>query len=153
MTGNGGDVRLSTRARPLLVVCLGNHCRSPLAEAILSRRGGLSVEVRSAGLHPSRHVGKPAHHLMIDTARTLGYDLTGHRGVALTPDLISWADAVLAMDRSVYRQLQDRVTPSEQLKVRLYLADGDVPDPWGQDAAAFAACAVLIDQGASRHLG
>jgi protein-tyrosine phosphatase len=139
-------------ARTILVVCLGNHCRSPLAAAILTHRGGNVVDVRSAGLHPSRHVGRPAHPLMIRAAGALGYDLTDHRGVALTPELLAWADTILAMDQAVFDQLQHRATPADRSKIRTYLPGADVPDPWGQEAAEFAACAALIDLGAARHV-
>ena len=137
--------------RRILVVCLGNHCRSPLAAAIIARRGGDAVDVRSAGLHPRRHVGQPAHALMITAAHTLGYDLTSHRGVALTTELIAWADLILAMDQAVLEQLEQRTEPADRAKVRLYLPGADVPDPWGKEAADFTACAALIDQGADQH--
>jgi len=89
---------------------------------------------------------------MITAAQTLGYDLTDHRGVALTPELLAWADSVLAMDQAVFEQLHQRADPADRPKIRLYLTGGDVPDPWGKDAADFADCATLIDRGASQHL-
>jgi protein-tyrosine phosphatase len=135
----------------ILVVCLGNHCRSPLAAAVLARRGGSAVDVRSAGLHPRRHVGRPAHPLMITAAEELGYDLTRHRGVALTPALLAWADLILAMDRTILDQLQQRTDATEHPKIRLYLPDADVADPWDKTPADFTDCAALIDQGADQN--
>ncbi|MEV4703782.1 hypothetical protein [Actinoplanes sp. NPDC049316] len=87
----------TSAARRILVVCLGNHCRSPLAAAVLARRGGSAVEVHSAGQAP-QHVDRPAHPLMVAAAREIGYDLTDDRGVQLTADLLGWADLILAMD-------------------------------------------------------
>lgn len=81
-------------ARRILVVCLGNHCRSPLAAAILTHRGGPAVAVCSAALHAGHLAGQPAHSLMIEAARTLGYDLTSHRGVQLTAEMLHWADTI-----------------------------------------------------------
>lgn len=137
--------------RNLLVVCLGNHCRSPLAAAVLARRGAAAVDVRSAGLHPHRHVDRPAHPLMIAAAANLGYDLTGHLGAALTPDLIAWAGLILAMDRTILAELHRRAA-ADRSKIRLYLDNADVPDPWGKEPEDFAACAALIDHGAGQHL-
>lgn len=142
----------TSTARKILVICLGNHCRSPLAAAVLARRGGTAVDVRSAGLHPRRHVDRPAHPLMITAAENLGHDLTGHRGVALTPQLLAWADLILAMDHTILDQLQQRTDATEHPKIRLYLPNADVPDPWEKTPADFAVCAALIDQGADQHL-
>lgn len=139
-------------AHRILVVCLGNHCRSPLAAASLAHRSGAAVAVRSAGLHAGRFVGRPAHFLMIEAAKTLGYDLAGHRGVQLTTEMLHWAGAILAMDRAILAQLRERAHPRDQPKLRLYLPDADVPDPWQKTAADFTACAELIHHGAGRHL-
>jgi protein-tyrosine phosphatase len=144
--------RTTSKRRKILVVCLGNHCRSPLAAAILARRGKATVIVRSAGLHPRRHVDRPPHPLMITAARELGYDITGHRGVALTPQLLAWADLILAMDQAVLEELQRRADADGRPKIRLYLTGTDVPDPWGKELTAFTDCATLIEQGAAQHL-
>lgn len=138
-------------ARRILVVCLGNHCRSPLAAAVLACRGASAVEVRSAGLTP-HHVDRLAHPLMVAAANELGYDLTDHRGVQLTTDLLAWADLTLAMDQAIADQLQQRAAPADQPKIHTYLTGADVPDPWGKTATDFAACAALIDAGAEKHL-
>ena len=89
---------------------------------------------------------------MITAAADLGYDLTAHRGVALTPELLTWADTILAMDHAVLDQLHQQADPADRLKIRLYLDGADVPDPWDKPATAFAECAALILQGADQHL-
>jgi protein-tyrosine phosphatase len=139
-------------ARKILVVCLGNHCRSPLAAAILAHRGGAAVDVRSAGLSTRRLTDEPAHPLMKIAASELGYDLTDHRGVQITTELLEWADLVLAMDQTIFTRLHQLAGPTDSAKIRLYLPANDVPDPWEKDAAAFTACAALIAAGADRHL-
>ena len=142
-----------TAAAPwrLLVVCLGNICRSPIGGAVLARRGGPSVEVRTAGLCDkwTRH---PAHPMMTAAAAARGYDLTAHRGRQVDRDLIGWADTVLAMDHAVLAALQDLAAPPDLPKLRLYLDARDVPDPYGGDADAFDRVVALIEAGASRHL-
>jgi protein-tyrosine phosphatase len=137
--------------RRILVVCLGNHCRSPLAAVVLSRLGGSAVDVRSAGIR-DKHAGRPAHPAMVAAAAACGYDLTGHRGVHVSAALLEWADVVLAMDSSNLAALRDLAAAYQAHKLELYLGDRDVPDPWGQGEAVFAMVTELIEQGAVRHL-
>ncbi|MFD5392136.1 low molecular weight protein-tyrosine-phosphatase [Streptomyces sp. NPDC059474] len=144
---------MSAAARPrrLLAVCLGNHCRSPLAAVVLADLGGPAVEVRSAGTL-EKWVGHPAHPDMVTAAAAAGYDLTAHRGVPISPALLEWADTVLAMDAgnlTALRALTDEATAG---KCGLYLGDRDVPDPWGKEPDAFADVVRLIEDGAPRHL-
>ncbi|KOU62691.1 hypothetical protein [Streptomyces sp. IGB124] len=137
--------------RKLLTVCLGNYCRSPLAQVALTRRGGMAVTVRSAGL-----IGKwqdqPAHPSMIDAARRLGLDLTHHRGRQITLHDLDWADDVLAMDAAVLDTLRAIDGGHNARKLRLYLTDQDVPDPMGQDETTFQDCAVVIEAGTALHV-
>lgn len=139
------------RPRRFLTVCLGNHCRSPLAAAVLGQLGGQAVDVRSAGLR-DKWAGHPAHPLMVTAVAARGYDLTPHRGAHLTPALLDWADTVLAMDGDNLTALRALATPHTEPKLSLYLGDRDVPDPWGKDENAFAAVIDLIEEGATRHL-
>ncbi|MFJ4634006.1 hypothetical protein [Streptomyces sp. NPDC088847] len=90
--------------RRVLVVCLGNICRSPLGGAVLARRGGTSVEVRTAGLR-DKWTGHGAHPMMTTAAAARGYDLSAHRGPQIDRDLIRWADTMLAMDRAVLKSV------------------------------------------------
>jgi protein-tyrosine phosphatase len=137
--------------RRLLVVCLGNICRSPIGGAVLARRGGTSVEVRTAGLR-NKWTGHPAHPMMTAAAAVRGYDLTAHRGRQVDRDLIGWADTVLAMDHAVLTALQDLAAQPDLPKLRLYLDGQDVPDPYGADAGTFAEVIALVEDGAARLL-
>lgn len=93
--------------RHVLVVCMGNYCRSPLAALLISATSDGAIEAKSAGLR-DWHVGEAAHPLMVTTAADLGYDLTRHRGAELTPELIEWADALVAVDDETARALAER---------------------------------------------
>ncbi|MFE1776002.1 low molecular weight protein-tyrosine-phosphatase [Streptomyces sp. NPDC059008] len=137
--------------RRLLTVCLGNHCRSPLAAAVLAKVGGPAVEIRSAGIR-DRWVGKPAHPAMVTAAAARGYDLTAHRGAHITHDLLEWSDLVLAMDTSNLTDLRSLTDERTVAKLALYLGDRDVPDPWGKPEEAFTAVVALIEDGATQHL-
>jgi protein-tyrosine phosphatase len=137
-------------SRRVLVVCLGNHCRSPLGAAALARHGPPGTEVRSAGL-AGKHQGRPAHPAMIQAAAALGYDLAGHLGAQLTGQMLDWADLVLAMDSAVLEQLRALTAGRARPELRLYVEGRDVPDPWGKDATAFADCAQLIEEAARQQ--
>ena len=137
-------------SRRMLVVCLGNHCRSPLGAAALARHGPPGTEVRSAGL-AAKHQGRPAHSAMIQAAAALGYDLAGHLGAQVTDQMLDWADLVLAMDSAVLEQLRTLTEGRARPELRLYAGGRDVPDPWGKDAAAFADCARLIEEAARQQ--
>ncbi|WP_414506423.1 low molecular weight phosphotyrosine protein phosphatase [Streptomyces sp. NEAU-L66] len=140
-----------TRPRRLLTVCLGNHCRSPLAALILAELGGPAVEVRSAGTR-DKWVGRPAHSEMVAAAAAAGYDLTPHRGVHISQALLEWADAVLAMDTGNLTALRALADEATAPKLALYLGDRDVPDPWSKGPEDFAAVVALIEEGTVRHL-
>lgn len=137
--------------RRVLVVCLGNHCRSPLAAAALARLGPPGVQVRSAGLS-SRHSGKPAHPAMIAAAARHGYDLSSHRGTQVTGHLLEWPDLILALDSTILTALRQLTGDRGRPELGLYLGDQDVPDPWGQSQDVFDRCAALIQAGASQAL-
>jgi protein-tyrosine phosphatase len=137
--------------RRILTVCLGNHCRSPFAALVLASRGGAAVEVRSAGLR-AKWVDQAAHADMIAAAAEHGFDLREHRGVQVSPDLLAWADIVLAMDRAVLTELGELADAPASAKLALYLENGDVPDPFGQPYDAFTACVAVVLEGAGRHI-
>ncbi|WP_063781236.1 arsenate reductase/protein-tyrosine-phosphatase family protein [Streptomyces maremycinicus] len=138
--------------RRVLIVCLGNYCRSPFAALALAHRGGTELEVRSAGLI-GKWEGEPAHMAMVKAAGRLGLDLTTHRARQITLEMMAWADTIVAMDTHVRDVLIDVCGESNQSKLALYLRDRDVPDPMGQAQEAFNECAVLISAGTALHIG
>ena len=80
-------------------VCLGNICRSPMAEALAraeaEERGLGDLEVRSAGTMASS--GSPASGGAVRVAEEAGLDLTSHASSEVTPELLAWADLVVCM--------------------------------------------------------
>ncbi|MFF3261152.1 low molecular weight phosphatase family protein [Streptomyces sp. NPDC002932] len=131
--------------RHVLVVCMGNYCRSPLAALLISATSDGAIEAKSAGLR-DWHIGEAAHPLMITTAADLGYDLTRHRGAELTPELIEWADALVAVDDETARALAERA-PGRPVHV---LAGG-VADPYKQPPQAFIDAAHQIERAAREY--
>ncbi|WP_280722461.1 low molecular weight phosphotyrosine protein phosphatase [Kitasatospora sp. MAA4] len=129
-----------------MTVCKGGHCRAPLAAAVLADLGAGAVQTRAAAVKPW-HIGEPAHPLMVKVAAGAGYDLTGHRGEQISPELLAWADLVIAMDAAVLDALR-QIAGAHALKLRRYLDGRDVPDPWEQPETAFRACLDVIVSGA-----
>lgn len=130
----------------LVFVCTGNTCRSPLAEALarreLERRGWRHVEVVSAGL--AADDGRPASRGALAVAERSGLELAGHRSRALTPEMVEWADLVLAMSPSHVHALE-RGGAGDKVALLGDFAAGEggegapVRDPFGGDEAAYEA--------------
>ena len=126
-------------ARRILFVCSGNTCRSPLAERLARReaeeRGLDDVEVRSAGTFAGR--GAPASRGAVLAARRQGLDLSGHRSTPLGPELVEWADLVLAMTNAHLRVATDVGGGEKAALVTEYLPEDhpeygrEVGDPAG----------------------
>jgi len=92
---------MSTMFNSILVVCVGNICRSPLAEGLFklqfqSQAGGNAPEVISAGIHAL--TGHPPDPMTIRIADKLGADIRRHRARQLTDQLLDWAELVLVME-------------------------------------------------------
>ena len=92
---------MNAPTRPaILFVCLGNICRSPLAEAAFrseAARIGLDVTVDSAGTS-DWHVGEPPDARAIAVARAHGVEIAGYRWRQVTPDDFERFDHVVALD-------------------------------------------------------
>ena len=119
----------------LLFVCLGNICRSPVAEGVMRVRAearGLAVEVASAGTG-GWHVGNPADRRMIAAAARRGYDLSSHRArQADTGDFYVY-DHLFAMDESNFADLEEIRPPDATAELKMFLeriGGGEVPDPY-----------------------
>ena len=89
--------RLRERSGPvsILVVCLGNICRSPFAAAVLDRAGDPVVAAGSAGFIGP---GRPVPPVGLEAARRFDIDLAAHRSRLLTPALLERADLVVVME-------------------------------------------------------
>lgn len=144
----------SRPTRHVLVVCAGNICRSPTAEAVLRALGAqdttVDVQVRSRGTH-DWNVGRHAHPTMTRIAAERGYDLSQHIAAQVTADDLMWADDVLVMDDENYQQLAKRY-PNLIRHVRLLDATA-IPDPWLVDQdPAYADSLDRIEQAVRAYL-
>lgn len=142
----------------ILFVCLGNICRSPLAEGIfrhLALDAGIESQltIDSAGLG-SWHAGDPPDPRGIRIAAESGVDISGQRArQVVAPDFHRF-DLILGMDRSNVEALEGLRPPDSAADVALYLdhAQGrvaDVPDPYyGGDADFHRAIALIREASA-----
>ncbi|MCW2856649.1 MAG: low molecular weight phosphatase family protein [Marmoricola sp.] len=158
----------------ILVVCIGNVCRSPVAERLLaSRLPASKVVVSSAGV--GAMVGYAMSRYASAELRSYGGDPTGFAARQLTPELIEDADLLLTATRDLRSQvlaeapgalrrtftilefaalveMSDGTTPDELVKwagahrSAAGAVEQDVPDPFRRGAEAHAAAAKAIDE-------
>lgn len=127
-----------TEPTHVLFVCLGNICRSPLAEGVFDavvRERGLDDHYRSDSAGTGAwHVGEPPDPRSTEVARRHGVELEG-RARRVGPEDFERFDVVVAMDRSNLRDLE-RMSGADGARLRLLRdfdptpGDGEVPDPY-----------------------
>lgn len=144
----------------VLMVCLGNICRSPLAEGILRHKlqnEGLAVTVDSAGT-AAYHVGEPPDPRSIDIARRHGIDITNQRARRFNQNDFRDFDLIFAMDRSNYADILALASGRHEAgKVNLILnmsrpgSDAEVPDPYYDGKDGFSKVYQMLDE-ACEHI-
>ena len=129
------------------LVCLGNICRSPMAEVVLRAAlddAGLgdAVQVDSAGTG-DWHVGQVMNRGALAALARRGYDGSAHRGRQLRGSWLAERDLFLAMDANNLADLRRMAGPADRDRIRLFgevggLGQGthgaEIPDPYGGDA-------------------
>ena len=130
----------------ILIVCVGNICRSPAAEALLRRHLDGRIEVASAGL--AAVTGNGIDPLAASVLADHGLAADGHVARQINAELIANADIVLAMDR---RQLSAILALAPQARGKAFLlgkwlGDAEIADPYGQPREAFERMYALIEK-------
>jgi protein-tyrosine phosphatase len=140
----------------ILMVCMGNICRSPTAEGVLRaklERAGLQalVHVDSAGTI-GNHEGEPPDPRAIRHAAQRGYDIAGLRARPVGDDDFTRFDWILAMDEDNLRWLRKRLPASGGPRLELLMASAtghadvrEVPDPYYGTAAGFQRVLALVE--------
>ena len=135
------------------MVCLGNICRSPLAEGILQDKlDPTRFSVSSAGTG-SWHVGNPPDPRSIDIAQKRGLDISRQTAQQFKASFFDEFDLIYAMDQSNFSDLKALAKTPEQLDKLSLLLDAifpgegvDVPDPFYGGASGFSEVYDLIDR-------
>ncbi|MDT0203410.1 low molecular weight protein-tyrosine-phosphatase [Nocardioides sp. AE5] len=140
------------------VVCLGNICRSPMADVVLNARlaeAGADVVVHSFGT-ASWHVGKPMDERSAATLSARGYDATQHRASHFTAAHAGAYDLVLAMDEANHADLLAIGVPADRLRRFRDFdpepGDGNVPDPYYGGEEGFHDVLAMIERSADAIL-
>ena len=147
----------------MLCVCLGNICRSPMAEVVLR------AQLAAAGLHDrvivdsagtgDWHVGQTMNPPARRQLARQGYDGSVHRARQFDASWLAERDLILAMDGSNLanlRALAEQDGRQDALpRIRLFgevagLGGADVPDPWGGSTADFARVLTMLETGMAR---
>ena len=133
--------------KSVLVVCIGNICRSPMGEALIAAALP-QLEVASAGV--GALVGQPADPIARQLMAERGLDIESHRARQLTNLMCQQADLILVMDEEQRLQINQRYPLTRGKLFRLgEVARVDIPDPYRLGRSAFEQALQLIDAGAS----
>ena len=143
----------------ILLVCLGNICRSPAAEGILramARQRSLDLYIDSAGTG-GWHAGDPPDARMIRAAHNRGIDLSHQRARQVEFADYYTFDYLLAMDLRNQSDLLSEAPPNRTCDIRLFLDFADtsvreMPDPYYGGADGFETVLDLIELGCAGFL-
>ena len=136
------------QSRRVLLVCMGNICRSPTAEAVLrvkAEQAGLAIEFDSAGTE-NYHVGDPPDHRSIRHAKARGYDLATLRARQVHAEDFHTFDLILAADELNLRELRRRCPADRHSILQLFLDDVALPDPYYGESDDFEKVLDLVEK-------
>jgi protein-tyrosine phosphatase len=146
----------------ILMVCLGNICRSPLAEGILQHKAqqeGLSWTIDSAGTN-GYHVGEEPHRLSQKVALLNGIDISRQRARRFTAADFNRFDKIYAMAEDVVEEMQRiarkdfDATKVDLLMNELYPGKNmDVPDPWYGTEPGYHEVFAMVDKACDKIVG
>ena|SRR5688572_16157645 len=142
-------------AKSILFVCLGNICRSPIAEGVfrhIAKRAGLldKLHIDSAGLG-SWHLGLPPDQRAQDALFSRGINISDLRARRITLEDFETFDLILAMDKSNHKGLLKLAPKEHQGKIRLFMDCApnfgvhEIPDPFFGDKDGFDYVVQLVD--------
>lgn len=123
----------------ILVVCIGNICRSPVGEVLLRehfKQQPKAPTIASAGLNAM--IGYPAHELSVAVLASRGIDCNNHRAQQISAELVQQSDLILVMETHQQRRIESLFPQARGKVFRLgHWRDLDIEDPYGKPLAAF----------------
>jgi protein-tyrosine phosphatase len=129
----------------ILVLCIGNICRSPMAEGLL-KHALPGKSICSAGL--SALIGKPADPFSVQIMAEQGIDISAHRAQNISARLVSEADLILVMDLDQKNHVETQYVGSRGKVFRIgESAKLDIDDPYREGIESFRAAFKRIDDG------
>lgn len=142
----------------VMMVCLGNICRSPTAEGVLrtmvAKRGlAHQFEIASSGTSGHWHEGEQADSRARSHAKQRGYDLSQHRAKPLRTEDFASYDYLMAMDANNLADMKRKCPPAHAHKLHLLLdfapdcGHKHVPDPYYDGGEAFTLVLDLCEKG------
>lgn len=139
----------------ILMVCLGNICRSPLAEGILQQKAseaGLNWNIESAGTN-NYHTGEPPHHLAQKVAKLNGIDISRQRKRRFVAEDFEVYDKIYALSGDVLQEMRHIAKNKfDSSKVELLMneqypgSNMDVPDPWYGEEPGYHEVYKILDE-------
>jgi protein-tyrosine phosphatase len=145
----------------LLMVCLGNICRSPMAEGIMRERAhqrGMALEIDSAGTG-NYHIGDGPDPRAVQCLKGKGIDIAPLRARQFSIDDFDAFDIIFAMDQSNYDHIIAKARHEADVsKVRMILDEHEstkgsiVPDPYFGEMDGFETVYSLVDQACEAFL-
>jgi protein-tyrosine phosphatase len=132
----------------ILVVCIGNICRSPVGERLLKH---LLPEKRISSAGVGALAGSAVDPLAAEVAAEHDLDTSGHVARQLTPAICREADLILAMSRDIREQIYN-IAPEARGKVMLFgkwLDDIEIPDPYRQSRKVHEKAYKLLEEAAA----
>ncbi|MDO6705761.1 low molecular weight protein-tyrosine-phosphatase [Photobacterium sp. 1_MG-2023] len=145
----------TSKKASVLVVCMGNICRSPTGEAVLrakAQAAGMAVEIDSAGTI-GYHQGNPPDSRARAVGEARGYSFQSIRARQVVPEDFERFDLILAADRQNLADLQAMCPDQYVSKLALLLdyadvAETEVPDPYYGGPQGFEHVLDLVEQAA-----
>jgi protein-tyrosine phosphatase len=138
----------------VLVLCLGNICRSPIAHVLLqdmAQKKGMRITVDSAGLTAME--GWPASPHSVTLMAERGIALDQHIAKQVTEMMVKQADLIFVMDDEQKQMLERKFHQACGKTFKIgYHSNFDVEDPYQKERAAFEACTVKIEKGLAEWL-
>ena len=134
----------------ILMVCLGNICRSPLAEGILQSKLPADFTVDSAGTLKNNE-GKTPDHRSVKTAQNYNIDISDQRSRYFTAKDFENYDRIYCMDQNNLKDVLSLAeTEADRSKVFLMIENQEVPDPFWSEQPAFEEVYHLLDKASDK---